>query len=43
MDDTARSMEFVALGHARSEHYARLETFPNMPPEDQAATALRFG
>jgi 7-cyano-7-deazaguanine reductase len=27
--DTARSTEFVALGHAGSEHYAGLETFPN--------------
>jgi 7-cyano-7-deazaguanine reductase len=25
----ARSDEFVALGHAGSEHYAGLETFPN--------------
>jgi len=24
-----RSIEFVALGHAGSEHYAGLETFPN--------------
>ncbi len=29
MDSTARSTEFVALGHAGSEHYAGLETFPN--------------
>lgn len=29
MDDTTRSSEFVALGHAGSEHYAGLETFPN--------------
>ncbi len=29
MDTTARSTEFVALGHAGSEHYAGLETFPN--------------
>ncbi|MGZ4439914.1 MAG: preQ(1) synthase [Gaiellaceae bacterium] len=29
MDPTARSTEFVALGHAGSEHYAGLETFPN--------------
>jgi 7-cyano-7-deazaguanine reductase len=27
--DTERSTEFVALGHAGSEHYAGLETFPN--------------
>ena len=29
MADTTRSTEFVALGHAGSEHYAGLETFPN--------------
>jgi len=29
MDETTRSSEFVALGHAGSEHYAGLETFPN--------------
>ncbi|MDX6439440.1 MAG: 7-cyano-7-deazaguanine reductase [Gaiellaceae bacterium] len=29
MDETTRSTEFVALGHAGSEHYAGLETFPN--------------
>ena len=29
MDDTTRSSEFVALGHAGSEHYAGLETFAN--------------
>jgi 7-cyano-7-deazaguanine reductase len=29
MDTGARSTEFVALGHAGSEHYAGLETFPN--------------
>ena len=29
MDTGARSSEFVALGHAGSEHYAGLETFPN--------------
>jgi 7-cyano-7-deazaguanine reductase len=29
MDTTARSTEFVALGHAGSDHYAGLETFPN--------------
>jgi 7-cyano-7-deazaguanine reductase len=29
MDETSRSSEFVALGHAGSEHYAGLETFPN--------------
>jgi 7-cyano-7-deazaguanine reductase len=29
MDTRARSSEFVALGHAGSEHYAGLETFPN--------------
>jgi 7-cyano-7-deazaguanine reductase len=29
MDAEARSTEFVALGHAGSEHYAGLETFPN--------------
>jgi 7-cyano-7-deazaguanine reductase len=27
--ETERSTEFVALGHAGSEHYAGLETFPN--------------
>ena len=27
--DTERTTEFVALGHAGSEHYAGLETFPN--------------
>ncbi len=27
--ETERSGEFVALGHAGSEHYAGLETFPN--------------
>ncbi|MGZ4380461.1 MAG: preQ(1) synthase [Gaiellaceae bacterium] len=46
MDPTARSTEFVALGHAGSEHYAGLETFPN-PGVSQVAmssdelTALR--
>ena len=29
MDETTRSTEFVALGHAGSEHYAGIETFPN--------------
>ena len=29
MDATGRSTEFVALGHAGSDHYAGLETFPN--------------
>jgi 7-cyano-7-deazaguanine reductase len=29
MDATTRSTEFVALGHAGSEHYAGLESFPN--------------
>ena len=29
MDETSRSSEFVALGHAGSGHYAGLETFPN--------------
>jgi 7-cyano-7-deazaguanine reductase len=29
MDSRERSAEFVALGHAGSEHYAGLETFPN--------------
>ena len=29
MDPADRSTEFVALGHAGSEHYAGLETFPN--------------
>ena len=29
MDSTARSTEFVALGHAGSDHYAGLETFAN--------------
>ena len=29
MTETTRETEFVALGHAGSEHYARLETFPS--------------
>ena len=29
MDTGTRSTEFVALGHAGSENYAGLETFPN--------------
>jgi len=29
MDKTTRSTEFVALGHAGSEHYDGIETFPN--------------
>ena len=29
MDPTARSTEFVALGHAGSDHYAGPETFAN--------------
>ena len=29
MESAERSAEFVALGHAGSEHYAGLETFPN--------------
>jgi 7-cyano-7-deazaguanine reductase len=29
MDAGTRSTEFVALGHAGSDHYAGLETFPN--------------
>ena len=29
MEPTVRSTEFVALGHAGSDHYAGLETFPN--------------
>ena len=29
MASEARTQEFVALGHAGSEHYAGLETFPN--------------
>jgi 7-cyano-7-deazaguanine reductase len=29
MDSAERSTEFVALGHAGSDHYAGLETFPN--------------
>ena len=29
MDTGTRSTQFVALGHAGSEHYAGLETFPN--------------
>ena len=29
MDAGTRSQEFVALGHAGSEHYAGLEAFPN--------------
>jgi 7-cyano-7-deazaguanine reductase len=29
MDPAARSTDFVALGHAGSDHYAGLETFPN--------------
>jgi 7-cyano-7-deazaguanine reductase len=29
MDETTRTTEFVALGHAGSEHYAGIETFPS--------------
>ena len=29
MDTGTRTTEFVALGHAGSQHYAGLETFPN--------------
>jgi 7-cyano-7-deazaguanine reductase len=29
MESETRTTEFVALGHAGSEHYAGLETFPN--------------
>ena len=29
MQEPTRSTEFVALGHAGSEHYAGLETFPS--------------
>ena len=29
MTETSRETEFVALGHAGSEHYAGLETFPS--------------
>ena len=29
MEETTRTTEFVALGHAGSEHYAGLESFPN--------------
>ena len=29
MAETTRQTEFVALGHAGSDHYAGLETFPN--------------
>jgi len=29
MESASRPGEFVALGHAGSEHYAGLETFPN--------------
>ena len=29
MEPAERSTDFVALGHAGSEHYAGLETFPN--------------
>lgn len=29
MESPPRETEFVALGHAGSEHYAGLETFPN--------------
>ncbi len=29
MPEPTRTTEFVALGHAGSEHYAGLETFPN--------------
>ena len=29
MESTSRSTEFVALGHAGSDHYAGLETFAN--------------
>jgi len=29
MESPSRSTDFVALGHAGSDHYAGLETFPN--------------
>jgi 7-cyano-7-deazaguanine reductase len=29
VNETTRQTEFVALGHAGSEHYAGIETFPN--------------
>ena len=29
MEETTRTTEFVALGHAGSEHYAGIETFPS--------------
>ena len=29
MEPASRSSDFVALGHAGSDHYAGLETFPN--------------
>ena len=29
MAETTRQTDFVALGHAGSEHYAGIETFPN--------------
>jgi 7-cyano-7-deazaguanine reductase len=29
MEETTHSTEFVALGHAGSDHYAGIETFPN--------------
>ena len=29
MNESSRPTEFVALGHAGSEHYAGIETFPN--------------
>jgi 7-cyano-7-deazaguanine reductase len=29
VEPTVRTPEFIALGHAGSEHYAGLETFPN--------------
>ena len=35
----ARTDEFVALGHAGSEHYAGLETFPNPGVEQVAMTS----
>jgi 7-cyano-7-deazaguanine reductase len=29
MEETTRTTEFVALGHAGSDHYAGIETFPS--------------
>ena len=39
MTADARTDEFVALGHAGSEHYAGLETFPNPGVEQVEMTS----